>query len=620
MCGIAGIVSLKADIPRVEQMLEALTHRGPDDCGIWSDPSGCAVLGHRRLSIIDLSSLGHQPMSYGSGRYWITYNGEVYNYREVRRELEKEACTFFSQTDTEVVLAAYARWGPACVKQFRGMFSFAIWDREERTLFLARDRMGIKPLLYWQKDGYFLFASELKGLLASKAIDATLNLEALFDYLATGSVIQPRSFIRDVHFLEAGSSLLMRSNGHSEITRYWDLKDVAASLRQPYSSMPYGELVAWTREKLEEACQLHLVADVPVGSFLSGGIDSTAVTALMARYAPYPIKSFTLGFAEQGEFADELSYARMAAERIGCDHTEVVLTGAEVAVKFDRLVEAIDQPSQDGTNTFFVSEAASRALKCTLSGLGGDELFAGYQHFQDLQKAAQQPASLLDRILGAIHALRPNRYTLIAAFRLLPPEWRLAKTRRILEDETVKYALSAKIGRIFQADLFEKTVGQWLRPSASSIGQTSLFECQGYLRNTLLRDNDVMSMANSLEVRPVLLDHELVEHALALPDDVKLRKGVQKAIFKDAIRDLVPPETIGRPKMGFELPLGTWLRGNLKERFCDCVNDRSAREIFSAAFIQRLKRGLGNPRMTRVLWSFFIFWEWFRKNRCRIEV
>lgn len=618
MCGIAGIWG-KVEADALAKMTNAQAHRGPDDVGLYFDAENGVGLGHRRLSIIDLSSSGHQPMSYGDGRYWITYNGEVYNYRELRRELEKYGHSFRSQTDTEIILAAYAQWGGRCLKHLRGMFAFAIWDRDKEQLFLARDRLGIKPLLYCQKNGLFLFASELKAFLQSGLVDPIVDLESLFAYLAMGSAIQPKTFIQGIYQLEPGTSLTLNAHGDYTTERYWHLVADSQARRDDYSRRSFPELVEITRDKLEEACRLHLVADVPVGSFLSGGIDSTTITAMMARYAPYPIHSFSVGFPETDECQDELSYAKIAADYLGCRHTEVVLTGKEVAQHFEQVIDSIDQPSVDGLNTYFVSHAASRKVKVTLSGLGGDEFFAGYPHFAILARANDRKATMVDHFLALVHKLRPNRFTIVSHNRCVPFMTQLAGLRRIFQDGDIQTALEPSLRRTFHPGFLEELFSPYRHDGLDTLAHISLAESRGYLLNTLLRDNDVMSMAHSLEVRPVLLDHPFMEHVFALPPDAKIRNGVLKAALIEAVRDLLPEETVTRKKMGFTMPIGTWLKTELRDRLLDCVTDREAQTIFSSTFLKQCAAGLGNYRYTMKLWALLIFWEWFRKNRCALS-
>jgi asparagine synthase (glutamine-hydrolysing) len=618
MCGIAGLIGIAAVEAQIDQMLDAIVHRGPDDRGVWFDPSGGATLGHTRLSIIDLSSGGHQPMTIEGGRYWITFNGEIYNYLELRSELEKTGATFNSHCDTEVLLSAFAHWGVDCLHRLRGMFAFALWDRHEQTLFLARDRMGIKPLLWAEVPGGFVFASEIKALLASGLVKPVIEPHAVFELLATGAVCQPETILRGVYSLDPGTCLILRANGTRENVRYWNPIDGVTELRSELLRLSYVDAVHLIRQKLEEACQYHMIADVPIGSFLSGGIDSTAVTALMTRHFSNKVRSFSIGFEATPELEDELSEARLAAEHIGCDHTEIVLSARDITESFDDLISSIDQPSQDGTNTYFVSRAARKSVKVTLSGLGGDELFAGYPHFSLLQGAASRPINVLDRCLSLLNRLRPNRFTSLAATRCLPVSRRYAELRRILSDKTLTTALARPLRSLFSRGLIENIISPLLDVSLDAVSQTSIVECRHYLVNTLLRDADAMSMAHGLEVRPVLLDHTLVECALALPPEMKIRNGRSKSVLIDAVHDLLPATLLQRRKTGFEMPLGTWLRKALRERLLDCLNDPWMMNLFEIDFIRVIRRNIDNVHYTRLLWALLILVSWARNYKCTL--
>lgn len=617
MCGIAGIINYP-DKEIINRMIGAITHRGPDDRGTYWDEEGRVALGHCRLSIIDLSPGGHQPMSYQNDRYWITFNGEIYNYRELRKELENSGALFLSQSDTEVVLASFAIWGEKCLSRFRGMFAFAIWDCKERVLFLARDRLGIKPLLYYQEGERLIFASEMKALLASKLVEPVLNPEALVELLTQGSAIQPHTFIRGVKHLDPGTYMVFREQGRQEIKRYWDLVEASSSLRESYSRKPFTELVVITRQKLEEACRYHLISDVPVGSFLSGGIDSTAVTALMSRFAPYPIKSYTVGFEGLGSSKEELRFARITADKMSSQHTECIISHDEVGKEYDHFVEAIDQPSQDGPNTFFVSRTVNKEVKVVLSGLGGDELFVGYPHFKSIKDAYRHSACFLDGIMTRLYLMRPNRFCLVSYYRGLPMGERLAKVREILPDKSMSAVLNPSLINNLNRSFENERNIQVLGGKLDIITQISRDECQGYLINTLLRDNDVLSMAYSLEVRPVLLDHVLVEHAFALPPEAKLRNGLFKAALVAATKDLIPKGAAHRKKMGFEMPLGDWLQTSLKDRLLSVVNDHDAKEIFTHQYLNGLPEGLCHKGRARELWTVLIFVEWYKKYRCTL--
>lgn len=610
MCGIAGIVGKCASEVHLGPMVGALARRGPDDHGVWLDPHGGAALGHTRLSIIDLSAAGHQPMTHGEGRFWITFNGEIYNYREVRQELESRGRRFTTHTDTEVIVAGWEQWGVEVLPRLRGMFAFALWDRRERSLALVRDRLGIKPLVWAETPDGFVFASELKALLASGLVEPAIEPRGVLDLLATGSVCQPRTMLRGVQSLEPGTCMVRDANSGRRSIRYWDGSAAVAALQPELARFSYAEAVQMTRQRLEEACRCHLVADVPVGSFLSGGVDSTAITALMARYVSYPVKTFSVGFDFQGGPPSELAAAGLAARHIGCEHAEIVLTGQEVAAAFGDLVRTLDQPSYDGANTYFVSRAAAAAVKVALSGLGGDELFAGYPHFEVLQDAQRRVPQWLHAFLCAVDRLWPNRWTYSAALRQMSVPQRYARLRRGLSDVELKAALSVPLQSCFTAGFVEDYLSPLVDNDSEVLRQVSQVECRHYLRNTLLRDADATSMGHGLEVRPVMLDHLLMEHALALPPAYKIRAGRHKAVLKDAVADLLPPSLLRRPKTGFELPFGHWLRTVLRERLNAALAGVAARGLFAPAFLQDCRSRLDEPGAARLLWTILVLVTW----------
>jgi asparagine synthase (glutamine-hydrolysing) len=608
MCGIAGLIgSSSPDL--AEAMGAAMRHRGPDDEGTFIDAAAGVALVHRRLSIIDTTSAGHQPMSHAAGRFVIVFNGEIYNFRELRDELAALGHRFVSNSDTEVVLAAYAEWRERSVDRLRGMFAFAIWDREaagpdDTALFLARDRFGIKPLYICRSAGALLFASELKALLATGLVERRLDREALWSYLSLGSIPQPRTAIAGVEMLPAGHIARVRKHGGVEIARYWDLVEASSSLRREIGSIDRTSAVARTRQLLEEATRLHMIADVPVGAFLSGGIDSTAVVGLMTRASGQRIRTFSVGFDDSGNVTDEREWARLAAKHFDSEHTEVVVTGALVSDQFDHIVSSIDQPSLDGTNTYLVSQAAGRELKVALSGLGGDELFAGYEHFRRFKRASSfnsvrhlaryVPGRFL-RDRNLIAADLPSRY---ATLRNLAEEF---EKNTILNPDLLR-----DMARVPLAKLYEPL----LRGELDSLAQTTYVETSRYLADTLLRDADAMSMAWSLEVRPVLLDHELAQFVTALPATMKLGE-INKPLLVDAVRDLLPPELLTRKKTGFELPLQHWLTGALRDRAIRAFSSRSAREVFSQSFLKGAVDALHQRRRQSIrIWAYLMLVEW----------
>jgi asparagine synthase (glutamine-hydrolysing) len=607
MCGIAGVVGpgARAALPA---MLGRIAHRGPDDEGTWYDDARQVALAHRRLSIIDPSPAGHQPMAGAGGRLQMVYNGEVYNFAELRAELGGLGERFRSHTDTEVIVAGYARWGPDVLPRLRGMFAFALWDAEAGELFLARDRFGIKPL-YWARtaEGAFAFASELRALLAGGVVSRRVDRQAVWEFLSYGAVAQPRTILADARVLPAGHWMRVRG-GEMETVRWWDLEEATGERRANLAGISYDAAVDGVRERVRDAARAHMVADVPVGAFLSGGIDSTAVVGLASELVEHPIRTFAVGFEARHAALSELRWARLAAQRFGAEHTEVIVTARDAAESFDALVEACDQPSLDGTNTWFVSRAARMDVPVSLSGLGGDELFAGYPHFRRFalgSRLAPAGAPGLGAALGTVGRALPGRWRAdLQAIAACPVE-RLASVRRLMteEEKATAAAPALREGRDAPAERLRGLVGSGL----DDVQQVSYVEASGYLRDTLLRDADAMGMAHGLEIRPVLLDHELAEYVFALPGRYKLAKGRTKRVLVDALAGVLPDEIARRRKMGFELPLNAWLGTVLRERARALLDGRAAREVFAPAYRATQRAELdalaaGAPRPPR-LWA-----------------
>jgi asparagine synthase (glutamine-hydrolysing) len=518
-----------------------------------------------------------------------------------------------------VLVAAYAQWGQKCVERLRGMFAFAILDRGDGasappTLCLARDRLGIKPLYYAIRDGVLVFASEIKGLLASGIVSRRIDRQAVCQYLALGSIPQPRTILADASALMPGHVMNVDLSLEIDVRRYWDIADDAARSYPAAETMTGEEARLALRALLEDAVKCHLLADVPVGAFLSGGIDSTAVVGLMSRATGRAIKTFSVGFVSQSGQPDELEWARMAAHSFGTEHTEVIVTGRDVADRYDALVHAIDQPSLDGANTFLVAQAAGQSVKVALSGLGGDELFAGYAHFRQFAAAARWDPCLgwlgpavRKRLLGALPArVLPEGHPL--ALERLD---RYARLRNLSDDDPGLSRVSAAFMEGVDGVPVRELYRPWLRPGLDAIAETSYVEVQGYLANTLLRDVDATAMGNSLEVRPVLLDHPVAEFAFALPARLKLGKRENKPALVSAVRDLLPEGIIRRRKMGFELPLTEWLSGPLRERALAAFYSSVAVAIFSPQYLAGAAQQLsvqGRPKLA--LWANLMLVEW----------
>ncbi len=578
MCGILGYIGPPDAVRAVDlrAAVEALRHRGPDWQGTYvglakSGLTGCALT-NTRLAILDLSPRGALPMSTEDGRYTIVYNGEVYNFREVRDRLGSTGVTFYSESDAEVALKAYATWGASCMERLRGMFAFGIWDAQDGTLFLARDRLGVKPLYISQCREGFAFASEIRALLATGLADRRLSAHGVLGYLASGSVPEPHTILEGVFALPPGHTLELATDGaRPRLSRYWALP----SASRTRSSLE--EAAEELAPLLREAVAMRLVADVPVGIFLSGGVDSSAVTALAAAASQGPVECFTATFDEEG--FDEGRFATEVASRYGCRLNRVHLSQERAAGELSQALLSFDQPSADGVNTYFVSKAAREAgLRVALSGLGGDEVFAGYPAFRRqtrLLQASRTAGFLLDplrRLTGS--PLVPGRIrkavslatavgdpaATYVALRSAFPDALCERllTRELWAEATLRTG-SSPLLELLGNDKAEAPFPGDFDP----INDLSRRELSGYLRNTLLRDLDSTSMAHSLEVREPLLDHKLVEAALGVPGSLKLDPRINKPLLVASVPGL-PEAAVARRKMGFALPMDRWLRGPLR--------------------------------------------------------
>lgn len=609
VCGIAGGVWTTADSRRTAEglrevltaMADAMRHRGPDDAGVYAAPDGRAGLANRRLAIRDLSPAGHMPMSNPEGTLHLTYNGEIYNAGELRARLEREGYSFLSHSDAEIVLHGYAAWGDSVVEHLRGMFAFGLLDLRagRERLFVARDRLGIKPLYYAWAGGVFLFASELKGLLASGEVSREWSAEGLAGYLMLGAVPNPHTIYRDVIALPAGCTLsvsLSEPAKKVEPRRYWSLPSA------PAREVTHAEAVEKVRALLEDAVRTHLVSDVPLGAFLSGGLDSSAVAALMRRATSGPLRTCSMAF-EEAEY-NEAPYARVMAQWVRAEHYERVVTAADLAAELDNVMRAMDQPTVDGVNTYFVSQTARQAgLTVALSGIGGDELFGGYPNtFRGVPQMLRAVALAHSVPGGAAIArsglgLLPGRqWTRIGDALAAPPSPAMAYLARR------GIFAPSEVGQILHPDVWEEArnsfdlvehiamqSGNHGRPgnfASGGFGWTSRAELGMYTHNQLLRDTDVMGMAHALEVRVPLLDHKLVEAVLTLPASVKLRGNGPKPLLVQAIGDLLPhPIRTRHDKQGFTFPFGRWLRGPLKVQVEDLLHRSKERGVLRAAGI-----------------------------------
>ncbi len=616
MCGIAGMVSM-GTCARPDDVLDALAHRGPDGAEAAAPPSGECTLFSTRLAIVDPLARASQPMCSHNGRYWIAFNGEIYNHLELRRALNPPG-GWRTGCDTETLMHAYEVWGAACVSRLRGMFAFAVWDERDRMLFLARDPLGIKPLLYgWAANGGFVFASELRALLRMGALPTSVDLVAAADMVRHGAIRQPRTLLAHAKTFPAGHTGQV-ARGRMTLSRYWDPRGFC---RHDGSPAAYDDAVQRVRAAVQDAAQVHAVADVPMGAFLSSGIDSRIVTASMQRVMTAPLPSFTVGF----DGHDERELAHSAAQGIGTDHSDLLLTEADWPVLLNVFLDAIDQPSVDGLNTLAACMLASPRVKVALTGLGADELFGGYPHFSILSEGSPLRRRLIALQRALSHAVSrspephaPDARRLLHQLRQVHerPEALLALAR--------SGALSADLGGAFllpEAVIAEATeealsaAAACIAATDDPINQVSLHEIGGYLRDTLLRDVDAVSMRMGIEVRPVFLDTPLVELALSLPGSCKIRNGTHKAVLKDAFPDVLPTEVSARPKRGFTVPAREWTPRACTELWTAAFDSPGATALLSPAFRHRARAAGTEPRAaTQMEWAVFVLLEVLRRQ------
>jgi len=637
MCGICGVMGQAPDVSGsvVRRMADAMRHRGPDADGFLVVQF--VALGIRRLRIIDLAT-GDQPIFNEDRTVAIVFNGEVYNYQQLTRELQARGHSFATRTDTEAVVHAYEEWGQTCVQRLRGMFAFAIYDNrptsqapiagsQSPTLFLARDRLGIKPLYYYSSGRQFLFASEVRALLASGLVLRRLDLHGLRSYLAYGSVQEPLTLVAGVRSLLPGHTMsvqLAEGGVQTTIECYWRLPGPEA-----VQATAPPDVTDQLRERLSEAVRLRLIAEVPLGAFLSGGIDSTAVVALMKRTGDAPVRTFSVVFAE-AEY-DERRYSRRAAEKIGTEHTELLLTGNHVRAELPRALAAFDQPSLDGINTYFVSKVAREAgLTVSLSGVGGDELFGGYGGYNRTLRT-ERWGHCLQSIPSCIRHPLADFLTVAFVSELM------RKVAEVLRSEHHPYFVSRLLFNTFQVstllrpDLFAAS-RDWEPPSFSrlleatagfdSINRASALELQTYMVSTLLRDTDQMSMAHSLEVRVPLIDHKVVEYVFSLPGACKVHPTHPKPLLTAALDGAIPPECIYRPKKGFDLPFEVWLRQALLptiQRGFTQPSDTAAL-LFARGGLAGIWQQFATGRVnwSRV-WTLFVLCQWLEQQQINID-
>lgn len=596
MCGITGIVNLtkKQFLPAViKAMTDAIAHRGPDAEGFFIHNPTIA-LGHRRLSIIDLSTNANQPFIDNSQQYVIVFNGEIYNFLEVKKKLSNDY-NFKTTSDTEVILAAYIKWKEDCLKYLNGMFAFAIWDKKEETLFIARDRIGVKPLYYHHNNDYFLFASEIRALLASNLIPRKLDNYALKNYLMFQSVYAPYTIVKDIFQLMPGEYAIISKQGFQKST-YWSIQGIALN----NNFQEEKTILKQIRNLLTSSVASRMISDVPLGAFLSGGIDSSAVVGLMSEVSTQPINTFTISFQEK-EF-DESQYANIIAKKFNTKHTDIQLSPKTFLDSLPEALTKMDSPSGDGLNTYTVSKVTKQAgITVALSGIGGDELFAGYHYFQQY--------SSLNKNLAYYYKLPQSIKNLAAA--IVPTFVKGYKANRTQEILKIAKPTIANIYPILRLVSTAEKINKMLTQSNEEnsiiknllenkdferfplLSQVSIAELYGYTLNVLLKDSDQFSMASALEVREPFFDFRLIEYLLTIKDAYKYTPSVPKSLLVKAVAPMLPNDIVHRPKKGFSFPWKDWMLSELRP-FCE----------YHLTFLG--KTGYFNPTEIDKQWKLFI--------------
>jgi asparagine synthase (glutamine-hydrolysing) len=640
MCGFAGFLGAsECDEDSLRRMLATLSHRGPDDRGLWIDQGASIGLVHARLSILDLSTAGHQPMSSASGRYMIVFNGEIYNHLKLRGEILQSGHVLDWQgySDTETILAGFYAWGiEATLRKLVGMFAFAVWDKQTYTLTLARDRLGEKPLYFGWQGNTFLFGSELKALKAHSAFGAEIDRDALADFMRYSYIPAPQSIYRGIHKLLPGTLLTVRAGKRNgpQFLPYWSFLDVARQgLRAPFTGSD-AEALQGLEVRLSEAVSLQQISDVPIGAFLSGGIDSSIIVALMQAQSIRPIHTFTIGFDELQY--NEAVHARAVALHLGTDHTELYVTPEEARVVIPRLPTLYDEPFGDSSQipTYLVSQLARRNVTVSLSGDGGDELFGGYSRYIWTVKLLQVPAVLRRMLACWLRVLSPAQWdSIYTAIKPMLPSSLLV---RMPGDKAHKLAQVLALDS--DSAIYQRLVSTW--PDSVVLGSRGFMnlsqaweeltdfeaaehhmmaiDALTYLPDDILCKVDRAAMGVSLETRVPLLDHRVVEYAWRLPLHMKVRNGQGKWILRQLLYNYVPKELVERPKMGFGVPIGDWLRGPLREWAENLLNEsRLLQEgYFNPIPIRQkwVEHISGRRNWQYELWNVLMFQAWLEQQ------
>jgi len=626
MCGINGIYNiskLNSPLQEMEKMIAKQKHRGPDASGTYVNDF--VAFGHSRLSIIDLDTSSNQPFYSSDNKFILIFNGEIYNYKEIRESLIDYH--FRTHSDTEVVLAAYQAWGTNCLHQFNGMFAFAIWDVEKRALFIARDRLGIKPLYVYDNNESIVFSSEIRSLMECSFVKKKIDKGSFVDYLRYNTVHAPKTIIEGVKMLMPGHYIWVSDDEYKN-EPYWDINKY---INQKSDNQSYEEIKIEVKDRLTKSVKRRLVADVPFGAFLSGGIDSSAIVALMSEVSDEPVKTFNISFAE--ETFSEAKYARIIAKKYKTDHTEIKLTPADFLAELPSALSGMDHPSGDGPNSFVVSKATKDAgVTMALSGLGGDELFAGYDIFP-------RAVSLLDKKWLYSFPIGIRRL-MGKALKIVKPTIASDKTVETITQKYLELPFYYPINRqVLNDELISKLTGIGILPEnavyriglnsidvkapgfkSPFLSKVSYMEMNTYMQNVLLRDTDQMSMAHSLEVRVPFLDHELVEYVYGVADEHKFPYSPKKLLV-DSLGDLLPKEIVNRPKMGFTFPWEQWMKNELKDFCIKNLTNLVDRELLDKKQLwdmwDRFIKGNQKATWSR-LWPLVVLGFWLEENEVEV--
>ncbi len=631
MCGITGIFAFnevgRFNMVNLAKATGVISSRGPDNQGLFNDYF--VGLGHRRLSIIDTSSDGTQPMSDATGRYTIVFNGEIYNFQELRQQLEKQGVSFNSKTDTEVLLNLFIKEKEQCLERLNGFFVFSVYDKKEKTMFIARDRMGIKPLLYFLDDDKFIFASEMKALLAY-GIQKEIDFTSLSQYLQFNYIPAPHSMLKGVKKLMPGHYMKIKGRD-IQIEQYYKI---------PYDKeQPNPQNISYDKQKdklvelLDESVQKRLISDVPLGTFLSGGIDSSVITALASKHVD-KLNTFSIGYQDE-KFFDETKYANIVAKKFNTNHTVFSLSNRDLYEHLYDVLDYFDEPFADSSAiaVYILSKETRKNVTVALSGDGADEMFSGYNKHAAALKAINggRSASLVKQLLPLWKMLPKSRNSTLgnkvrqlqrfAEGMQLTDQERYWKWASLASNHQAEAILSATSRNLVEEEAFKSRKQQILKhiKGTSNISDLLYTDMQLVLTNDMLTKVDMMSMANSLEVRVPFLDHHLVAFAFQLPDNSKINKQMKKRILQDAFRDVLPKELYKRPKHGFEVPLLKWFRGDLKSLIeNDLLEERfiAAQGIFNYNGIKKLKQQLfsSNPEDVHArIWGLIVFQWWWKK-------